>query len=352
MIQHILIITDAWTPQTNGVVTTLRALEKELQRTGMQVTIVHPGLFRTVPCPSYPEVRLACCLPHHIGNVLHQWQPDAVHIATEGPLGITARHYLNRHQLPYTTSLHTKFPEYVNTRWPWISLAAGYRFLNWFHRESRQVLVTTPQHRHELVQAGMNPSQLTPWGRGVDLETFYYLPEEKNLTEPTWLYVGRIAVEKNIEAFLKLNLPGRKRVVGDGPARAELQRRYPKAEWLGVKRGEALRQEYARANALVFPSRTDTFGLVMLEALACGTPVAAYPVTGPRDIIEANSSGILSEDLQAAALKCLTLDSQQCRQAASQHSWGSCAERFIGSLVRLRETLNRNETSRSDCNAA
>ena len=327
--KKLLLITDAWYPQINGVVTTLTHMVTYLQQQQLAVEIIHPARFRTLPCPTYPDIRLVLT-PWQVGKLIHECQPDAVHIATEGPLGIAARSYLHKHHIPYTTSLHTKFPEYVSSRFSWVPLRWGYQFLRWFHRPSQQVLVTTESNARELRNAGLEHLQV--WGRGVDTEQFRPQQRPTN-ADPVFLYVGRVAVEKNIEAFLRLRLPGRKRVVGDGPARAELQARYPDAEWVGFKTGQALVDEYARADVFVFPSLTDTFGLVMLEALACGTPVAAFPVTGPIDVVQPGITGYLEQDLARAAIQCLSLSRADCRQFAEANSWQQCAERFVQSLV-------------------
>lgn len=333
----LVLVTDAWTPQINGVVTTLQQMCQQLQQQGIQIEVIHPGLFRNLPCPTYPDIRLALDI-WRLPKMLQAAQADAYHIATEGPLGLAARRYLNRQQLPFSTSLHTKFPEYVHSRCALIPLAWGYRFLRWFHRPSRHVLVTTLSNADELSAQGL--SNLVVWGRGVDTELFRPQPRHPQLAEPMQhcgqpllLYVGRVAVEKNLEAFLQLPFPARKRVVGDGPARTELEKRYPEVEWVGFKRGQALAQEYAQADVFVFPSRTDTFGLVMLEAMACGTPVAAYPVTGPIDVVQPGVSGFLDEDLARAVQRCLQLDRSLCRRAAEGFSWQACAERFRQHLV-------------------
>ena len=273
-------VTDAWEPQTNGVVRTLQNVIARLRDRGMDILVVEPGAFRTFPCPGYPEVRLVAN-PWRLGDLLERWAPDMVHLATEGPLGLAARAYLTRRRLSFTTSLHTKFPEYVSARLP-VPVDWGYAYLRWFHRPAARVLVTTESHRRELEDRHL--SHLVVWGRGVDTELFRPMPRAPR-SKPRLLYVGRVSVEKNVEAFLELDVDAEKIVVGDGPQRAELERRYPSARWLGYLRGPALVRCYADADVFVFPSRTDTFGLVMLEAMACGTPVAAYPVTGPVDVV-------------------------------------------------------------------
>jgi glycosyltransferase involved in cell wall biosynthesis len=325
-----LFVTDAWAPQTNGVVTTLRSVIDHLPALGYSAKVIHPGMFATVPLPSYPEIRVARD-PWRLGRMIAGLRPDTIHVVTEGPLGLWARAWLCRSLVPFTTSLHTKFPEYLEAR-TGLPASAGYRFLRWFHRPAMSTLCTTESHRRELERWGLG--HLVVWGRGVDTELFRPMartPRER----PRLLYVGRVAVEKNIEAFLELDLPGDKIVVGDGPARAELQRRYPQAAWLGYRSGDALVREYADADVLVFPSRTDTFGLVMLEAMACGTPVAAHPVTGPRDVVLPGVSGALSDDLRHAVRQAFEVDRGDCRAYAEQHGWQTIAARLVDTFVAI-----------------
>lgn len=317
-------MTDAWAPQTNGVVTTLSTVFGELERAGVRVRVVSPEQFKTAPLPSYPEIRFARN-PWRLWRKLSDFQPDAIHVATEGPLGIAARIWLRRHRIPFTTSVHTKFPEYIRDR---IGLPVRfvYPLLRWFHNGAEASLCTTPSHRTELEAWGLK--KLVVWGRGVDTERFKPAEHRVCSHTPTLLYVGRIAVEKSVEDFLRLDLPGRKVVVGDGPARAALERRFPDAEWLGYRKGQALVNVYASADVFVFPSRTDTFGLVMLEAMACGTPVAAYPVTGPIDVIEEGLTGALDESLFNAVRRALVLPRAAVRQRACDFSWARIAERL------------------------
>lgn len=325
--KRLLIVTDAWAPQTNGVVTTLRAVITELPSLGHEVMVIHPGCFATVPLPSYPEVRIARD-PWKMAATIEAFAPDAVHLATEGPLGMWARSYLRRRGRSFSTSLHTKFPEYVNERIA-LPLSLGYRFLRWFHRPASAVLCTTESHRQELERWGLE--NLVVWGRGVDTTRFRPQPRTPK-SRPRLLYVGRVAVEKNLEVFLELDVEADKRVVGDGPARAALQSRYPDVEWLGFRHGEALVTEYAQADVFVFPSRTDTFGLVMLEAMACGTPVAAFPVTGPRDVVVDGVTGCLDADLGRAVTRALELDRDRCREYARAQDWHQVACRLVGVL--------------------
>lgn len=319
----LLLVTDAWEPQTNGVVTTLQRVAEQLTARGMTVTVLHPGLFKTLPLPSYPEIRVAIN-PWRIGRMIEAERPDTIHIATEGPLGVAARLFLARRSIPFSTSLHTKFPEYIAARTR-LSPAVGYAFLRWFHRPSSATLVTTTSHRRELERWGLG--HLVVWGRGVDTEQFkprQHRPRKK----PRLLYVGRVAVEKNLEAFLQLPCDATKVVVGDGPARADLQRKYPDVEWAGYRYGVELAGYYADADVFVFPSRTDTFGLVMLEAMACGTPVAAYPVTGPIDVVVDGVNGALDPNLGAAVKRALTVDRKECRRFATAHGWAVIAARM------------------------
>lgn len=326
--RRLLIVSDAWEPQTNGVVTTLKAVIGHLPELGFEVQVLHPGLFATMALPSYPEIRVARD-PWRLAAMVSRFRPDTVHIATEGPLGLWARRYLTRRCIPFTTSLHTKFPEYVNERVA-LPLSVGYRYLRWFHRPARAVLCTTESHRRELARWGIG--NLVVWGRGVDTGRFRPLPRTPRV-RPRLLYVGRVAVEKNIEAFLALNVDAEKRIVGDGPARPELERRHPDARWLGFRHGDALVAEYADADVFVFPSRTDTFGLVMLEAMACGTPVAGFPVTGPRDVVQPGVTGALDEDLGAAVRRALQVDRAGCRNEALKRDWREVAERLAGQLA-------------------
>lgn len=323
----LLLITDAWKPQTNGVVTTLEQVTAHLSRRGFDVSVLHPALFRTVPLPSYPEIRVAID-PWRVGRMILDQQPDTIHVATEGPLGIAARLFMARRAIPFSTSLHTKFPEYVASRTR-LPPAIGYAFLRWFHRPAAATLVTTTSHKRELAAWGL--THLVVWGRGVDTRQFAPRSQRPR-TRPRLLYVGRVAVEKNLEAFLQLRCDATKVVVGDGPARAELQRRYGDVEWAGYRYGPDLASYYADADVFVFPSRTDTFGLVMLEAMACGTPVAAYPVTGPIDVVVDGVNGALDADLGSAVRRALTIDRKACRRFALTRGWDAIAERMAAHL--------------------
>ena len=330
----LLLISDAWEPQTNGVVTTYKHMLQELEGLGVTTEVIHPGLFKTIPCPGYTEIHLALNF-WRLGKMIKSADADFIHIAVEGPLGLAARNYLTRRKIPYTTSFHTRFPEYINERIPFIPVKLGYRFMHWFHGPSKNILVTTPTMQKDLASYGF--SNMTVWGRGVDTELFK--PNGKtasNLDDPVFLFVGRVAVEKNIEAFLKLDLPGVKRIVGDGPSRKALQKRYPNAQFIGYRYGKELADEFGNADVFVFPSKTDTFGLVMLEAMACGTPVAGYPVPGPIDVVKPEVTGVLSNDLADASMKALQLNRNDCREFALSRSWRACAEVMRDALVPAR----------------
>ncbi|HEY8330010.1 MAG TPA: glycosyltransferase family 1 protein [Pseudomonas sp.] len=329
---RLLIVSDAWAPQVNGVVTSLRALSTELQALGHEVCVLSPQDFRTLPCPGYAAIPLAWDV-WKVGGKIRAFAPDAVHLATEGPLGWAARRWLKREGLAFSTAIHTRFPEYVSERWSWIPLAWGYAWLRAFHRPSQQVLVSTERLRDEFAQRDF--PRLALWRKGVDLQQFQPRLDTEEGAAPVFLYAGRIAPEKNLEAFLDLDLPGEKQVVGDGPLRAELERRYPQVRFFGYLDATGLAEAYRRASVLVFPSRTDTLGLVMLEALACGTPVAAFPVCGPLDVLRQGVSGVMAEDLRQACLQALTLDREQCAAEAQRHSWPASALEFLACQPRL-----------------
>ena len=329
---RILIVTDAWEPQVNGVVRTLKSTRRELQRLGHEVEMLTPLEFRTVPCPTYPDIRLSLLPGSKVKRRIREFDPQAIHIATEGPLGIAARAYALRHGLPYTTAYHTRFPEYVRARIG-LPLSVTYRFLRWFHGPAEAVMVPTEVVRRDLMAFGFPSSKVVMWSRGVDLDIFKPGPEmPHDLTKPIFLCVGRVAVEKNIEAFLRLDLPGTKWVAGDGPALAKLKAEFPEVHFTGVLDQFELATLYNAADVFVFPSRTDTFGLVLLEAMACGCPVAAYPVTGPVDVIGDSPAGALNEDLRAAAMSALTIDRAVARRHALRFSWEACTLQFLAHL--------------------
>ncbi|WP_353857731.1 glycosyltransferase family 1 protein [Azospirillum formosense] len=327
---NILIVSDAWLPQVNGVVRTIGTVRAELEVMGHRVEVIGPDRFRTVPMPTYPEIRLALGAGRRLAAMIDALRPDCIHIATEGPLGFAARRYCLGRGRPFTTAYHTRFPEYLRDRAP-VPLALSYAVVRRFHRPSAAVMVATPSIERDLAARGF--TNIRRWTRGVD--TALFRPRAKGflaLPRPIALYVGRVAVEKNLEDFLRLDLPGSKVVVGDGPARAELQQRYPEVHWAGARHGEELARHYAAADVFVFPSRTDTFGLVLLEALASGLPVAAYPVPGPLDVVDGSGAGCLDEDLKAAVERALTIPPERCRDYALNFSWRRSAEQFLANL--------------------
>ena len=333
----IAIVTDAWRPQTNGVVQTLSTTAQTLRAGGHDVLVIEPNHFRTFPCPTYPEIRLAWFPYRRLANLLQDFAPDCIHIATEGTLGMAARSWCMRNRFPFTTSYHTQFPEYVRARAP-IPLALSYAHLRRFHSAAARTMVATPTLQRQLEARGFR--HIVRWTRGVDVQLFK--PGDKNfldLPRPIFAYLGRVAVEKNIEAFLSLDLPGTKLVIGDGPERLQLQARFPTAVFVGYKFGAELAAHLAAIDVFVFPSRTDTFGLVLLEALACGAPVAAYPVTGPIDVIENGTTGVLDEDLRKAALAALKMDPAQCRALALAHTWEAATKQFVGNLAPREERV-------------
>lgn len=340
---RVMIVTDAWEPQVNGVVRTLKSTRRELEAMGHTVDLLTPLEFRTVPCPTYPEIRLSLLPTAKVRARIDAFRPEALHIATEGPLGLAARRYAMRHGLPFTTAYHTRFPEYVQARFG-VPLAWTYRFLRWFHGPARAVMAPTPVVLHDLHQYGITHGVL--WTRGVDLDVF--TAERANVlntAHPIFLYVGRVAVEKNVEAFLQLDLPGSKWVVGDGPALAGLKARYPSASYLGVLKQPDLAKVYASADVFVFPSRTDTFGLVLLEALASGLPVAAYPVTGPIDVLGDSPAGVMHEDLREACLEALRIDRVTARAHAEKFSWRAASEQFLAHLRPLPASAAPQDTT-------
>ena len=333
---RVLIATDAWEPQVNGVVRTLNRTIAELRAMGHAVEVVSPDQFTTLPLPTYPEIRLAMGAYEPMQERFKAFEPEAIHIATEGPVGLAARRLCIEWKLPFTTSYHTRFPEYLSARLP-VPNAAGYAYMRWFHRPSGRVMVATPTMREELEKRGFR--NLSQWTRGVDLDQFKTremggdAPDVMgDLPRPIFLNVGRVAVEKNIEAFLKLDLPGSKVVVGDGPSREELAVQYPDVHFAGSKFGAELALYFAQADVFVFPSLTDTFGLVILEAMAAGTPVAGYPAPGPIDLIPGSGAGFVGEDLAKACLNCLNLDRAAVRAYALKFTWRASAEEFVRNL--------------------
>ena len=334
---RIMIVTDAWFPQTNGVVRTLSQTAEWLGRFGHQVRMVTPRDFRSVACPTYPEIRLSLRPGSQVARTIRDFDPQALHIATEGPLGLAARRYCLRHQIRFTTSYHTQFPQYLRARFP-IPIRFSYWLLHRFHGAAARCMVSTESVRKELQSRGF--TNLAAWRRGVDTDLFK--PGSKDflrLPRPIAAYVGRVAVEKNIEAFLAMPWTGSKIVIGDGPERARLQSRYPGAVFTGFRFGEDLAAHLAAADVMVFPSLTDTFGLVNLEAMACGVPVTAHPVNGPIDVIRDGVTGALDQDLGKAALRALAVDPKICRENAVRCGWEASAREFEGNLVAGREPM-------------
>ncbi len=347
---RITLVSDAWTPQVNGVVRTLSTVVDLATARGHLVQTITPDRFWSVPMPSYPEIRLALTTRRRIAATIAGFDPDAVHIATEGPLGWLARSWCLKHKVPFTTSFHTRFPDYVSAR-TGLSPAWFWRVLARFHGAAQNVLVATPRLAAELAEHGITATR--PWTRGVDLKLFVPgrapHPAFADLPRPIALHVGRVAVEKNIEAFLAAPWHGSKVVVGDGPALDDLMARYPDAHFLGSLHGEALASTYAGADILVFPSRTDTFGLVIIEALACGTPVAGYPVPGPLDILGADGLGIegivrarvggVDADLGMAMEAALTADRGDCARYGALFSWERSCDQFLAALAEVEQPL-------------
>jgi len=332
---RILIVTDAWSPQVNGVVTTVRNTVRELEARGHTVGLITPEGFRTLPCPTYPEIRLALGPGPRVSRMIEEFEPGAIHIETEAPLGLAARSHCLASGYPFTTAYHTQFPEFVHAR---CRLPAGvtYRMMRWFHAPSAAVMIPTPEMHRRLEARGF--ANLAHWSRGVDNDVFAPAPQLNLPGRPIFLYAGRVAVEKSIEDFLELDLPGSKWVVGGGPALAGLKARYPDAIFHGMKFGTDLAYYYQQADAFVFPSRTDTFGLVLIEAMACGTPVAAYPASGPIDVVRDLSVGVLSTDLREAAMAALDLDRTRVRRYALQYSWAKATRQFESHLRPLVTT--------------
>jgi glycosyltransferase involved in cell wall biosynthesis len=329
---RILLATDAWRPQVNGVVRTWETSIEHLHRRGHTVAVVEPGQFASVPIPFYKEIRLAVPSRRKVTAFIHDFAPDCVHIATEGPIGLAVRAFCRRNRWRFTTSYHTQFPEYVEEM---LRIPAGwsYRFLRWFHGASSAVMVSTPTLKAALATRGFQ--NLRRWSRGVDLKLFY--PRPRTWTQyqrPILLYAGRVSKEKNIEAFLALKHAGTKVVVGDGPIRERLKHEYPDAAFLGYRKGESLAECYANADVFVFPSKTDTFGLVMIEAMACGVPVAAYPVVGPIDIVTQPGVGHLDEDLGRAVDAAMRLGvPDACVRHARQFTWERCTDQLLSNFV-------------------
>ena len=345
------LVTDAWEPQVNGVVRTWQHVTREMRELGHETHVLNPSMFKTIGAPRYPEIRLSILPGKAIRRKLDEISPDAFHIATEGPLGMAARKYCVKNNIQYTTSYHTQFPHYLRQYFG-VPRSLSYKFIRWFHGSANHTLVPTQQVGKELEQQGM--TNIVVWSRGVDTHLFnpnYDVPKGiKDLPKPIFVYAGRIAIEKNIEAFLKLDLPGTKLVIGDGPPKESLQKQYPDATFVGYKFGEELAAHYAAGDVFVFPSKTDTFGVVMLEANACGLPVAAYPVTGPIDVVQQGQTGYVYKDLREAAIEALELDKAPCIAFASRNSWARCAQTVIDHLA-VKKGVSRELVVNTDSEA-
>lgn len=327
----LLVITDAWIPQINGVVRTMQAVITHLQAQGMEVEVISPDLFPNMAMPGYREINLALFPRHRLSRLMDQARPDTVHISTEGPLGWAARAICRKRGWKFTTSYHTKFPEYAATKYK-IPTRLGYAVMRRFHAASEAVMVASEGLQAELAEQGIHNTVL--WSRGVDLNFFApCVPKALDLPSPVLVYVGRVSSEKNLEAFLNLDIKGTKLVVGGGPQLQELRQKYPDVIFTGPKQGDDLVAHYASGDVFVFPSKSDTFGLVMLEAMACGLPVAAFPVRGPLDVLHDCPAGVVDENLARAIIKALDIDPQLPRAHAEKHGWAVCAEMFRNNLV-------------------
>lgn len=332
---RISVVTDAWYPQPNGVVRVMGTVVERLKPLGHEVQVISPNLFTTLPCPTYPDIRLSLFPGRRVAEMLDAFAPNAIHIATEGPLGAAARRYCMARGLPFTSAYHSKFPEYIHARAPFIPIGLLYRWIRGFHAPSARVMVPSHSVHDELAAKGF--ANLRPWSHGVDTDVFKPGPKDfldhLNLPRPIFMFLGRVTVEKNLPAFLNLDLPGSKVVVGSGPARESLMAKYPKVPFF-IANGDAdLARYYNAADVFVFPSLTDTFGLVMLEALACGVPVAAFPVTGPKDVIGGSGVGVLDNDLARAAIQAQAIDPAPCREHALKFSWDAVVSEFLDYLA-------------------
>ena len=332
MLKKILIVTDNLRTQVNGVVTTFKNIESHALADGFDVVYLDPGQFPHCDAPGYPEVKLSW--PRHLGKKIKAINPQHIHIATEGPLGLAARIYCDQHGLKYNTSYHTKFPEFLKKMYS-IPESITYRYMRWFHKHSGRVLTTTQTMVNDLRSRGFR-GYIKAWTRGVDRDVFTSKLRGKTARKPILLSVGRISKEKGLDDFCRLDYDAVKIVVGDGPYRAELQQRYPDVLFVGAKFGQELAMYYANADVFVFTSRTDTFGIVIIEALACGTPVAAYPVPGPIDILEPGVTGHMSEDLKSSIDKCLLYPRDRVEAASQKWSWANCWDIFKNNLVKAK----------------
>ena len=342
---RVLVATDAWKPQLNGVVRTYERLAVEGAKLGAEFEFLSPEPFATLPLPTYPQIRLAMVGESSVQQIHTSFRPDYIHIATEGPIGLAARSWCLRKGHPFTSSYHTRFPDYISARVP-VPLSWGYALQRWFHNSGAGMMVAAPSLASDLRAKGFR--RIMPWTRGVDTDLFRPRPKSRasDGDGPVFLYVGRIAVEKGVEAFLSLDLPGKKVVVGDGPQLEDLRRRFPAVRFAGPKVDDELAREYAAADVFVFPSQTDTFGIVLLEAMASGLPVAALPVTGPLDIVADGETGCLDTDLGAAALRALTLDRDVVRRHALGFGWANCARMFLDNVLEANRLAGHHPAAR------
>ena len=333
----ILIVTDAWYPQVNGVCRTLKNLGDELKKIGHQVEYIEPNQFFTVPMPKYNEIKLSLNVWPRVGKLISKADADIIHIATEGPIGIFAKRYCVKNKLKFTTSYHTQFDKYLKLYYPYLPIKLAQKFLKGFHSKAEKILVTTQSMKDELQEIGFDKDKMVVWTRGANHGAFQK-PKKINLEykRPIYLYVGRVSIEKNIRAFLDLDLEGTKLIVGKGPDLDKLQKEYPEAKFKGERTNGELASYFASSDVFVFPSKTDTFGIVIIEALKCGLPVAAYPVAGPKDIFNGTNIGSLNNDLKKAALEALKSDRSACIEHAKKYTWENCAKIFLNSAVSNR----------------
>ena len=333
----ILIVTDAWYPQVNGVCRTLKNLGDELKKIGHQVEYIEPNQFFTVPMPKYNEIKLSLNVWPRVGRLISKADADIIHIATEGPIGIFAKRYCVKNKLKFTTSYHTQFDKYLKLYYPYLPIKLAQKFLKGFHSKAEKILVTTQSMKDELQEIGFEKDKMVVWTRGANHGAFQK-PKKINLEykRPIFLYVGRVSIEKNIRAFLDLELEGTKLVVGKGPDLDKLKKEYPEAIFKGERTNGELASYFASSDVFVFPSKTDTFGIVIIEALKCGLPVAAYPVAGPKDIFNGTNIGSLNNDLKKAALEALKSDRSACIEHAKKYTWENCAKIFLNSAVSNR----------------
>ncbi len=336
--KRIMIVSDAWEPQVNGVVNAIRNVRRVLKQQDCKVYIISPAMFATIPCPTYPEIKLAMATRKHFKAIFKKAKPDHVHICTEGPVGMAAKLYCDKKKFRYTTSYHTKFPEYIRER-IFMPLSISYEYIRWFHKRAEKTLVPTESVAAELRER--NFKNLVVWTRGANKELFQpgYKDVFKDLRHPVYLYAGRVAVEKNLDAFMNLKIDGTKVLVGDGPYLATLKENYPEAVFTGFRRGKDLAACYASADAFVFPSKTDTFGQVLIEAASCGTPCVAFNVPGPKDVLTPGINAILAENREEMEQACgniLTFDREEVVKSVENYTWERCAEIFLENLVKLK----------------